>query len=243
MDKLENIIESLLFLSGNAIEIKDIAEKLNINKKEIEQAVESLKEKYNGVSGIHILSFNKKIQFSSNPDYAPMVDSVLNPIKERELSKAMLEIASIIAYKQPVTRLDIEEVRGVNSDYAISVLLKHNIIEVTGRKNSIGKPLLYGTTDEFLKRFNLSSLNDLPDYEDVLSRIKVLQPENTNDLYYHDKFDDNNDNSEIENNDNIENGNDIKNNINIDNDLKQNFNNEELPDFLKNEKNLKIING
>lgn len=174
MEKLENILEALLFVSGQAVDINDIAAKTDATKKQIMAAAENLKQKYSGDSGIHILIFNNKLQFCSNPGYAFVVEAVLNPIKERELSKAMLEVCSIIAYKQPITRLEIEEIRGVNCDYALSMLLKHNIIEVVGRKDALGKPLLYGTTDEFLKRFQISSLDELPDYEEVLGRIKVL---------------------------------------------------------------------
>lgn len=114
------------------------------------------------------------MQFSSNPAYADAVAKVLNPIKEKELSSATLETVAIIAYKQPVTRLELEEIRGVNCDYVIQVLLKHNLIEVVGRKDAVGKPLLFGTTDEFLKRFQISSIQDLPDYEQLLDSIKVI---------------------------------------------------------------------
>lgn len=194
MDKLENIVEAILFLSGNAVAIGDIAAKLDVSPKEIEAAAKTLKDKYSGSSGVHIVLFNKKLQLSSNPDYSEMVESVLNPIKERELSKAMMEVAAIIAYKQPVTRLEIEEIRGVNSDYAVTMLTKHSIIEVVGRKDAIGKPLLYGTTDEFLKRFQLSALTDLPDYEDLIDRIKVLHegvPPQSSDLYYREQWQEN----------------------------------------------------
>lgn len=219
MDKLENILESLLFLSGNPIEIKDIASKLNVPAKDIEEAAKILKDKYSGSSGLHIIIFNHKLQFSSNPDYAEMVENVLNPIKERELSKAMLEVSAIIAYKQPVTRLEIEEIRGVNSDYAIMMLCKHNIIEVAGRKDTIGKPLLYGTTDEFLKRFQLTSIDELPDYDDLLERIKILHPEPSKDLYYREQY--SGDNEKTENN-SLPDG-------------------EDLPDFLKGEANIQKI--
>lgn len=233
MDKLESILESLLFLSGNAVEIRDIACKLNISEKEVKEAAEALKAKYGGSSGIHILKFNNKLQFSSNPDYAPLVDSVLNPIKERELSKAMMEVASIIAYKQPVTRLDIEEIRGVNSDYAITMLLKHDIVEVKGRKDAIGKPLLYGTTDEFLKRFQLESLEELPDYEDILDRIKILHTDTSNDLYYREQY--------KENSEKNMSGDDV--NVEIEKNAEtENLNSEcEIPDFLIGEKDIKII--
>lgn len=117
-EKLTNIIESIAFVSGNPIAIRDIAEKLEVEEKEIVSAVKKLQQKYSGDCGLQLLMFNKKIQFASNPEYADEVSSVLNPIKERELSRSMLEAAAIIAYKQPVTRMDLEEIRG-NSEYAV----------------------------------------------------------------------------------------------------------------------------
>ena len=98
--------------------------------------------------------------------------------KEKELSNAALETVAIVAYKQPVTRLEIEQIRGVNCDYAVQVLLKHNLIEVVGRKDVVGKPLLFGTTDMFLKRFQIESIEQLPDYEQLLASIKVLEEGN-----------------------------------------------------------------
>ena len=94
---------------------------------------------------------------------------------------------SIIAYKQPITRLEIEEVRGVNCDYTVQVLLEHNLIEVVGRKDVIGKPLLFGTTEEFLKRFDLKDLTDLPNQEEILERIKLIRnPEESSESLYYD---------------------------------------------------------
>ena len=109
---------------------------------------------------------------------------MLNPIKEKMLTKIVLEVCGIIAYKQPITRLEIENIRGgANCDYAINTLLDNNLIEVVGRKDAVGKPLLFGTTDTFLKKFNISSLKDLPDYEQLLERIKVLHEESDNSLF------------------------------------------------------------
>lgn len=109
---------------------------------------------------------------------------MLNPIRERDLSNAALETIAIIAYRQPVTRLDIEQIRGVNSEYTVQMLLKHNLIEVVGRKDAPGKPLEFGTTDEFLKRFQLESVSDLPDYETLLESIKVIGGGETNKSIY-----------------------------------------------------------
>lgn len=170
---LASIIESVVFVSGTAISAKDIAEKLDVTEKQVLDAAKTLQTKYDGSSGINLLIFNKKLQFSSNPDNAESVASVLNPIREKALSKTLLESAAIIAYKQPVTRLDLEEIRGVDSEYAIQTLLKLGIIEVVGRKDAIGRPVLFGTTDEFLKRFQISSLDELPDYDTLLAAISV----------------------------------------------------------------------
>ena len=188
-EKLTNIIESIAFVSGNPIAIKDIAEKLEVEEKEIVSAVKKLQQKYGGDCGLQLLMFNKKIQFASNPEYADEVSSVLNPIKERELSRSMLEAAAIIAYKQPVTRMDLEEIRG-NSEYAVQKLLELKVIEPVGRKDAVGKPILYGTTDEFLKRFQISSLDELPDYEELLDRIAQIHGTVNDDdyLYSRDEY-------------------------------------------------------
>lgn len=171
---LDEIVESLLFLSGNGLKVADIAAQLEVKTSDVNAAVKRLKEKYGGKSGIHLLSYNGKIQFASNPAYSDVIACVLNPIRERDLSNAALETIAIIAYRQPVTRLDIEQIRGVNSEYTVQMLLKNNLIEVVGRKEAVGKPLLFGTTDEFLKRFQLESLDELPDYETLLESIKVI---------------------------------------------------------------------
>lgn len=171
---LANIIESILFVAGKEVEEKEISDKLEITKKELEDAIYDLNNRYSGVSGINLLRFNGKLQLASNPDYITDVASVLNPIREKELTKAMLETLAIVAYKQPVTRLEVEEIRGVDCTYAIQGLSKLNMVQILGRKDAIGKPLLFGTTDEFLKRFSLGNIDDLPDYEELLSRIQTL---------------------------------------------------------------------
>lgn len=175
IEKLDNVLESLLFLSGDALKTDDIATSLELQKSEIKKSVRRLKDKYGGKCGIQLLEFNGKLQFGTNPDYKEEVESVLNPIKERELSKATLETIAIIAYKQPVTKLEVETVRGVNCDYTMQTLLNLGMIEVVGLKDAIGHPKLYGTTDEFLRRFRLENINQLPDYESLLQSIEELE--------------------------------------------------------------------
>lgn len=214
---LDEIVESLLFLSGNGLKVADIAAQLEVKTSDVNAAVKRLKEKYGGKSGIHLLSYNGKIQFASNPAYSDVIACVLNPIRERDLSNAALETIAIIAYRQPVTRLDIEQIRGVNSEYTVQMLLKNNLIEVVGRKEAVGKPLLFGTTDEFLKRFQLESLDELPDYETLLESIKVIGEKNDESRSIYNEY-------EIP-----------------DEETPELPSEEEIPDFLKGEKDLQKI--
>ncbi|MBE5746450.1 MAG: SMC-Scp complex subunit ScpB [Clostridiales bacterium] len=174
MNNLENKLEALLFVSGDGVEISEIIDKWQVTDKQLDKAFENLKERFNENFGIKIIKYKNKYQLCSNPEFADDISNVLNPIRERNLSKATLETIAIIAYKQPITRLDIEQIRGVNSDYAIQSLLKHNLIEVVGRKDAIGKPLLFGTTEEFLKRFDLEDLSSLPNYDELINSIQVI---------------------------------------------------------------------
>ena len=174
---LKEIILSVLFVAGDGIEKSFIAEKLQVSDKEVEKVVNELKNEFNGESGIHIIEYKNKVQLASNPQYAEYISGVLNPIREKSLTRAALETLAIIAYKQPITKLDIEDIRRVNSDYAVQILLDQNMIEVVGRKDAVGKPLLFGTTENFLKRFNIKTVEDLPDYEQLLERIKTIHAE------------------------------------------------------------------
>ena len=171
MDQLTNTIEAVLFASGKGVAIADIAEKLEVTEGEVKKALGELREKYSGDSGIVLLEFNKKAQLGSNPKYKEGVSAVLNPIREKELTRTILETAAIVAYKQPITRTEIELLRGVNSDYAVNALLELKLIYPCGRKDAVGKPILFATTDEFLKRFKLNSLEDLPDYDTLMAAI------------------------------------------------------------------------
>ncbi len=184
METLASIIESILFVSGNEVAINDISDKLGVSDEEVLLTARELQNKYDlETSGINLLIFNNKLQFCSNPANGVSVETVLNPIKERELSKSMLETAAIIAYKQPVTRAELDQIRGVNSDYALQSLMKLEVVEVVGRKDAIGKPLLYGTTDKFLKRFQISSLDELPDVNELMKKIRLMNGGDSDDNY------------------------------------------------------------
>lgn len=178
MNNLKEIIKATLFISGEGVATEDIMSKLEIDKKIFNKALDELKQELSGNCGIHLIEYKDKIQLCSNPNYAEQISVVLNPIREKALTKAALETVAIIAYKQPITKLEIEEIRKINSaDYAIQVLLDNKMIQIVGRKDAVGKPYMFGTTDEFLKRFNLKDLNELPDYEELLERINVIRSE------------------------------------------------------------------
>lgn len=178
MSNLKEIIKATLFVAGEGVEKSAIKEKLGLTEKQFNSVIEEVKQDFSGDSGIMLIEFKNKVQLCTNQQYVEIVSDILNPIRERALTKATLETVAIIAYKQPITKLEIEEIRNTRSaDYAVQMLLDNNLIEVVGRKDAVGKPFLYGTTDEFLKRFNLKDINELPSYEDLLERIKLIRAE------------------------------------------------------------------
>lgn len=174
MNNLTNIIEAIVFASGDAVPVKFIVEKLGVSVKEINKSVDELKKKYDEDSGIQLLVFNGKLQFASSPKYKQQISEVLIPIKEKEFTKTILECAAIIAYKQPITKPELEDIRQVSCDYAIHTLLELEMIVACGRKDAVGKPIMYATTDNFLKRFKLNSIDELPDYDELMAQIAEL---------------------------------------------------------------------
>ncbi len=194
MNNLTNIIEGIVFASCEAEPVKNIIEKLACTIKEVNAATAELKKKYDEVCGIQLLTFNGKLQFATNPQYKQQISDVLTPIKEKEFTKTILECAALIAYKQPVTKGELEDIRQVNCDYAVHTLLELQMIEPCGRKDAVGKPILYATTDNFLKRFKLNSIDELPDYDELMAQIAELndtilkEEEGGNYLYRKDEY-------------------------------------------------------
>lgn len=192
LEKLTNIIEAILFASGEGVPTDLLREKLEITKRELDDAVRQLDKKYTGACGIRLLQFNHKLQLATNPEYKDLIASTLKPLREKEFTKTILECAAIIAYKQPITRSEVEAIRLVNSDYAITTLLSLDMIAPCGRKDAPGRPMLYETTDNFLKRFKLKSLADLPDYDVLMKKIaeiSAIEESSSNYLYEKDVYD------------------------------------------------------
>lgn len=172
MDRIySSIIEALIFSSDDSIPASDIVkaikgidgEDVEINISDVDKAVEILNSKYKENNfAFRILRIANGFLYATNEEYAKYVGYLSSEKTKRRLSHAALETLSIIAYKQPITKPEVETIRGVNSDHIINSLLEKNLIAIKGRAESIGRPLLYGTTDEFLKYFGLNSLSDLP---------------------------------------------------------------------------------
>lgn len=173
MENLMETVEAIIFAAGVPIKRSEILNGLpeDVSRKQLNDVIDKLAKKYSGDSGIILEIFNDKLQFASNHKYGEVLSDLLRRVREKELSKILLEVLSLIAYRQPITRGEIEDSRGASADYALSVLLKINMIKTCGYKDAPGKPLLYGTTDEFLKKFELKSIDDLPDYDEIMRRL------------------------------------------------------------------------
>ncbi|MBO4836269.1 MAG: SMC-Scp complex subunit ScpB [Clostridia bacterium] len=163
MSELSKILEAILFVSGEPLQIGQLAAALDKTEIEIVSAAEELANEYDSQRrGICLNRFGSHIQLSTRSDYAPQIERLLQPVQQQSLSQSALETLAVVAYKQPVTRLDIEAVRGVKCDYSVQSLVAKGLIQEIGRKESLGRPILYGTTDAFLSHFGLTSLEDLP---------------------------------------------------------------------------------
>jgi segregation and condensation protein B len=157
------IAEAILFIAGDPVPVKSIAEVLDIDVDTAERLMEKMTEVYiSQQRGLQLIRINDAYQLVTRPEYGEYIRRFTGAAKEQSLSRACLETLAIIAYNQPVTKADIEQLRGVKCDHAIAVLLEKNLIREVGRLDAPGKPKLYGTTELFLKSFGLSSIDDLP---------------------------------------------------------------------------------
>ncbi len=158
-----SIIESLLFVTGEALKLTEMANILECSVDFTKELINELKVKYEEEHrGIKIISINDEYQFVTKPCNSEYVQKLLKTNIRQSLSQASLETLAIIAYKQPITRVEIEDIRGVKSDRGIYTLSQKNLIKESGRKNVPGRPIIYVTTDEFLKHFDFDSLRDMP---------------------------------------------------------------------------------
>ena len=156
-------IEALLFAAGGAVEIEDLKTALEVEDKELKTALDELMEKYNAEDrGIRLIILDGKYQLCTKNEYYEELIKLVNTPKKHSLTDVLLETLSIVAYKQPVTRQEIEKIRGVSSQHAVNRLVEYHLVEEVGRLDAPGHPILFGTTDDFLRCFGISSIEDLP---------------------------------------------------------------------------------
>jgi segregation and condensation protein B len=150
-------------VTGDAVEKSEIRRALDISDAELEETLDALESGYDfDRRGLRLLRFGAHVQLATRPDYAPYVEKLLQPVQKQSLSQSAMETLAVVAYRQPVTKMEIEAIRGVKCDYSVQSLVNRGLIEEVGRKETLGRPILYGTTDEFLSHFGLQTLEDLP---------------------------------------------------------------------------------
>lgn len=165
---IKSAIESMMFVWGKPLDIKEIAEVFNVDKKEIYDYCKELQKEYEQEDrGIIIREVNKSFQFVTRKENLDYIERLCTPVKHKRLSQSALEVLAIVAYKQPVTKGEIEAVRGIKCDRVIEGLAKKDLVMEVGRSDAVGRPILYGTTDEFLKQFGFETLKELPTIEDL----------------------------------------------------------------------------
>ena len=167
-DELVQAVEAMIFASGRPVSAKAISEILEVETKEIEEAINVLKEKLiERNSGVQIIKVNDTYQFATLEKFYAYICKLLDNRPKPTLSQAALEVLSIVAYNQNTTRAEIERVRGVTSDSALNKLLEYNLVEEAGKMNAPGRPMMYKTTEDFLKMFGYTSLKDLPELPNI----------------------------------------------------------------------------
>ena len=165
---IKSAIESMMFVWGKPLDIKEIAEVLNENRNEIYVCCKELQDEYEREGrGIVIREVNRSFQFVTRKENIDYIERLCTPVKHKRLSQSALEVLAIIAYKQPVTKGEIEAVRGIKCDRVIEGLARKDLVAEVGRSDAVGRPILYGTTDEFLKQLGFETLKQLPDIEDI----------------------------------------------------------------------------
>ena len=160
---LKGRIEAILFVAGEAVRLEELARALNLPVNQVEKALEEIKNEYDYEQrGFCLKRFGRQVQLATRALYADDVVRLLQPVQKQSLSQAAMETLAVVAYRQPVTKAEVEEIRGVKCDYSLHSLTVKNLIQEVGRKDTLGRPILYGTTDAFLDHFGISSLEELP---------------------------------------------------------------------------------
>ena len=171
-EKIKSVLESLMFVMGEPLEAKTAAELFEMPTADILKIFRELASDYEERgSGLIIREMDKAFQLCTNPENDDYIRILCTPVKEKKLSQSALEVLAINAYKQPVTKSQIDAIRGIRSDRVLESLMKRDLIKELGRSDSVGRPYLYGTTRQFLELFGFESLAELPEIEDADSLV------------------------------------------------------------------------
>lgn len=165
---IKSAFESMMFTWGEPLDAKVAADVFNISKQEAIECFEELQQEYEQEGrGIVIRRVNQSFQFVTREENADYIRTLCTPVKTKRLSQSALEVLAIVAYKQPVTKGEIEAIRGIRCDRVMDGLMKKELVCENGRADTVGRPILYCTTDTFLKNFGFSSIKDLPEIDDI----------------------------------------------------------------------------
>lgn len=168
--KYQAIIEAILFTMGESVELEKIASALELDKKETKKIIDGMMEHYEDESiGVRIIELDGAYQMCTKSEMYEYIIKIAKQPKRHVLTDVLLETLSIIAYKQPITKVEIEKIRGVSCDHAVNKLVEYNLVCELGRLDAPGRPLLFGTTEEFLRSFGVQSIDELP----VLNPVQV----------------------------------------------------------------------
>lgn len=179
MEKHEapQVIEAILFVAGEPITLDGLSEALGLSLEDVRWAVDELERQLDaGPRGIALKRYGDHLRLETRAEYAPYVERLLQPVQRQSLSQTVMETLAVIAYRQPATKGDVEQVRGVKCDYSIQSLLQKGLIREVGRKEALGRPILYATTDAFLEHFGISDIRELPPLPDPQPVEKVEEP-------------------------------------------------------------------
>lgn len=175
--QIKSALESMMFIWGEPLDTKTVSELFDISKQDAYDYFKELQEEYEQEGrGIVIREVNKAFQYVTREENAEYIERLCTPVKVKRLSQSALEVLAIIAYKQPVTKGEIDAIRGIKSDRVVEGLMKKDLIFEKGRANTIGRPILYATTDTFLKNFGFTSLKELPEIDDIESAVNYEEP-------------------------------------------------------------------
>jgi len=175
--EIPQIIEAILFVAGEPVALNDLTLALGISEIETIRAVEEMERAFDEQKrGIAVKRYGDHLRLETRAEYAPYVERMLQPVQRQSLSQTAMETLAVIAYRQPTTKGEVEQVRGVKCDYSVQSLLQKGLIKEVGRKEALGRPILYATTDKFLEHFGISDIRELPPLPDPQPVEKVEEP-------------------------------------------------------------------